>query len=424
MTRKPIPKAVAWAIVVGTFSTIVFANWLRAPQPETAVGAATVKPAQRAELVSWGRGLPSTGQWRHGFVVVDFDGDGKLDIVHGPARKAADRTPQIYVGDGAGGFRRSERFRFPNVPLDYGDVAVADFDRDGALDLAVASHFTGIAVLLRRGDAFEAVDLSGIAELAGFSSRAIEAVDWNGDGSTDLVAASDGPRPFEVLKTDVRSRRGIVVLLGSERGFSARVPVSDVSGHGDSLAIGELDPAPGLEVLAASNVAFSQHVLYRDAGRGLELIALPGAPADRVVRAVAIADGLALLGGLAKGPRGLEGTLEAVSVRDGRATRVFHGAPLRAVSAIGTGDLDADQKLDVLFGDEDGTIHRLEADGGRFDVFEPLAPKPVLRGCSVYGIVFANLDGHVGDEVVVSYAGDDGDCTSSGGIEVYRLRQL
>jgi len=424
MTRKPIPKAVAWTIILSTFSVIVLANWLRARQPETGVAAATSKPTQRVELVSWGRGLPSAGQWRHGFVVVDFDGDGHLDVVHGPARKAAERTPQIYLGDGAGQFTRSERFTFPKVPLDYGDVAVADLDRDGALDLAVASHFTGIAVLLRRGDSFEAMDLSGIAELAGFSSRAIEAVDWNGDGWTDLFAASDGPRPFEALQADVRSRRGIVVLLGSERGFSARVPVSDVPGHGDSLAIGELDLAPGLEILAASNVAFSQYVLYRDAGRGLELTALPGAPAERVVRAVAIADGLALLGGLAKGARGLEGTLDAVSLRDARGTRLFQGEPLRAVSAIGAGDLDADHKLDVLFGDEDGTLHRLEADRGGFDLLEALAPKPALAGCSVYGIVFVNLDRHVGDEVVVSYAGDDGDCTSSGGIEVYRLRQL
>ena len=39
-------------------------------------------------LLPFGDGLPARGQWRNGFALADMNGDGYLDIVHGPARKA------------------------------------------------------------------------------------------------------------------------------------------------------------------------------------------------------------------------------------------------------------------------------------------------------------------------------------------------
>ena len=427
LQRKPISKATAWIAVAGTLGAIVVANWVRsreARERETAMAPATAREAgARIGLAAWGSGLPRKGQWRNGFDVIDFDGDGELDIVHAPARKSRDRAPQIFLGNGEGHFTPQTRFHFPSVPLDYGDVAVADYDGDGELDLALASHLLGLHVLVRRGDEFNPYG-ADLPALSNFSSRAIEAFDWNADGRMDLIASSDGPRPFEVLPNGPRSRRGIVVLLGIEGGFEPLLPVSDVEGYGDSLAIGELDRAPGLEILAASNVVGSKNLLYRTTEAGLTLGPLAGAPDERVVRTVAIAQqrsgSSVLLGGLAMGARGLEGTLDLVEP-NGTTTRLFRGDPLRAVSGLGTGDIDADGELDVILGEENGRLRRFEAEGGSFRAGEVIEPDSQLAGCSVYGVVFANLDRHVGDEVVVSYAGDDGACPSSGGIVVYRL---
>ncbi len=427
--------ALALLATVGGFGAFVH---LRSAEPElpellpTEAGpdASTPVAPEQDVLERMDSGLPRAGQWRHGFVVVDFDGDGHLDLVHGPARKSPVRTPQVFLGDGRGRFQLSTRYTFPALEYDYGDVAVADLDGDGELDLAVASHLVGLVVLVRRGDAFEAygpaLGLVQPSVLGAFSSRAIEAADWNGDGRMDLVALSDGPRPHQRGPAVLEARR-LVVLRGKPGGFETHWPVTDLPGHGDSLVLADVDPAsPGLEILAASNTIGSANVLYRTSEAGLALGPLPGLAADRVVRAVAVAphtDGLrVLVGGLAPGAEGLVGSLESVAPDGARTTQLFTGAELRAISALGVGDLDGDGALELLAGEEDGTLRLFTRRGGDFEAAGVAHPEARLAGCTPYGVVFANVDGQPGDEIFVSFAGDDGACSSEGGIELFRSR--
>lgn len=412
----------------------------RAPQPASS-DAPALEPAADASvpavepgpdvLERVDSGLPRAGQWRQGFVVVDFDGDGHLDVVHGPARKSPARAPQVFLGDGQGSFQPSTHFTFPALEYDYGDVAVADLDGDGQLDLALASHLVGLVALVRRGDAFEvhgpALGLVQPSVLGAFSSRAIEAADWNGDGRMDLIALSDGPRPHQRGPTNPDARH-LVVLTGTATGFEPRWPVTDLPGHGDSLVVTDVDPtSPGLEILAASNTIGSANVLYRTSEAGLALGPLPGLASDRVVRVVAVAphaDGLrVLVGGLVPGEQGLEGTLECVVPGEARATRLFTGEPLRAITALGVGDVDGDGVLELLAGEEDGTLRLYTSRGSDFEAAQVIRPEQRLAGCTPYGIVFANVDDQPGDEVLVSFAGDDGACASEGGIELFRSHQ-
>ncbi|MBP7681356.1 MAG: VCBS repeat-containing protein [Deltaproteobacteria bacterium] len=389
----------------------------------------TAPAAARFTLERVDSGLPRAGQWRHGFAVVDFDGDGHLDVVHGPARKSPSQVPQIFLGDGHGRFEQTTRFTFPALPYDYGDVAVADFDGDGVKDLALAVHLTGLVVLVRRADVFEVYGPPlGVVQpsiIGAFSSRAIEAVDWNADGRMDVIAESDGPRPFERSTDPARRPRGMLVLLGVVGGFEPLWPVTDLAGHGDSLAIADVDPvSPGLEIVAAANTVGSANVLYRTTEAGLALGTLPGLTSDRVVRAVALAphaDGMrVLVGGLMPGAEGLEGVLECVLPGSATATRLFTGRPLMAITAIGSGDLDGDGALEVVAGEEDGTLHVFTSRGAELTADAVQEPEARLAGCTPFGVVFANVDGQPGDELLVSYAGDDDACPSAGGIELFR----
>src|SRR4029453_9919415 len=106
--------------------------------------------SNRWRLEEFGRGLPQRGQWREGFAVVDFDGDGNLDIVHGPPRKGSP-VPVVFLGDGHGNWRQQALKSSRPGGYDYGDVAVADFNRDGRLDVVLGIHLRGLVVLVAGG---------------------------------------------------------------------------------------------------------------------------------------------------------------------------------------------------------------------------------------------------------------------------------
>jgi hypothetical protein len=67
------------------------------------------------------------------------------------------------------------------------DIAVADLNEDGNLDLVTASHTSGVVILFGHGDGtFEAAPDINVAP-----GDVVRAADLNGDGHTDLVAAGD-----------------------------------------------------------------------------------------------------------------------------------------------------------------------------------------------------------------------------------------
>ena len=78
------------------------------PEAEAQVAAGyrfELQQSQTMGFESFDTGLPRGGQWRYGFVLADMNGDGKLDIVHGPARRRPG-PPVIFLGDGGGRWRR------------------------------------------------------------------------------------------------------------------------------------------------------------------------------------------------------------------------------------------------------------------------------------------------------------------------------
>ena len=81
----------------------------------------------------------------YAIVAEDFNNDGELDLV---IVNTGDNTVTPLVGKGGGTFTPASGSPYP-VPSGASAIAVADFNGDGKLDLAVAGNET-VSILLQQ----------------------------------------------------------------------------------------------------------------------------------------------------------------------------------------------------------------------------------------------------------------------------------
>jgi hypothetical protein len=126
----------------------------------------------------------SVGQYLSAIATGDFNGDGKLDIA---ATDSTGNAVIILLGNGDGTFGAPT-----TVPAGSGPTAIVagDFNNDGKLDLAVANYGDGtVTLLLGNGDGTFA-PASGSPYSVGAFPFQIAAADFNGDGKLDLATAN------------------------------------------------------------------------------------------------------------------------------------------------------------------------------------------------------------------------------------------
>jgi hypothetical protein len=172
------------------------------------------------------------------FVVGDFNGDGKPDIVTSTSagQSGGSDSVNVLVGNGDGTFQAPTGMSLGETAS---ALAAGDFRGDGKLDLVMAAPNT-VTVLPGNGNGTFAAAPSLPANVF---PRASAAGDFNGDGKPDLVVAGDN---------------GVVVFLNNGNGTFRAGPTLTVNGTPDSVVVGDFnhdgkqDFAVGTELGAVS----------------------------------------------------------------------------------------------------------------------------------------------------------------------------
>ncbi len=150
------------------------------------IGGAAGRPTTNP--VTYGTGShPSTVR------AGDLDGDGDLDLV-----VASRASVDVFINDGSGRF--AARVPYPTSASDTGEgraLVLADFDRDGDLDVAASDpDDNSVGLYLNRGDGtFAPVTAFPI----GHAPRHLASGDLDGDHRLDLVVAVQGANQMAVL---------------------------------------------------------------------------------------------------------------------------------------------------------------------------------------------------------------------------------
>lgn len=388
-----------------------------------------LESVDRLRFESFDTGLPLRGQWRNGFDIADMNDDGNLDLVLGPSRKGRLR-PNIFLGDGAGSWRHWNEARYPDLPYDYGDAEAADFNGDGHQDLALGIHLRGLLVLVGNGQGQFEEWSEGIplerpghgGDASSFSSRAIEAVDWNLDGRMDLVALGEGPKGLKTSRAQrsrplINNARGMVVFVNGGDGTWAPQRIeAHPRDFGDDFAVADINKDGRVDVLVASSI-HGNRALLKTSAPGEDLLASTELAPVRpgFVSSVEIAD---LDGNGAMDLLVAYRALEAKVWRSGidiyfATENGWDRQPLAAqesmkgVTAMDSGDIDGDAQMDIVALTGDGELWVFLGAGDRVFKSEqtPEGPTPVA-GCQGWEVRIADLDGDAHNEVVAIFSGE------------------
>lgn len=283
---------------------------------------------------------------------ADFNGDGATDLAVGSERNddddddkaSEDTSVTLLLSDGGGGFTRSR------LPTGAASLTAADLDADGDADLVATDHFKDrVAVLLGDGRGRFA-DPKRYDTTGGYPGPLVIA-DLDRDRIPDLAVGN-------------RNSGDIAVMLGDGRGGFA-YPTRFRASFGDTIAAADLDAdgAPELVLAGETTIAVARNDgsgnFSRPKTQSLRLserivLSTADVDGDGVTDVVAAAEGIAVV----LQPDGAGGLREGARIR----TAKYSTGPVTATDVDGDGLRD----LVVVDGSAKRVTMALGTPGGGF----------------------------------------------------------
>lgn len=127
--------------------------------------------------------------------LADFNGDGKLDIV----KATQTGIINVALGNGDGTFQEAAAFQIPSI-LNTESAVVGDFNGDGKPDLAFASQGSNVVtILFGNGDGTFKGHIEYSVPSVSNNANFMLAADFNGDGALDMALADFGSAEVSVF---------------------------------------------------------------------------------------------------------------------------------------------------------------------------------------------------------------------------------
>jgi len=388
------------------------------------------KEKEKAELkfADASKGLPSTGLWRQRIALYDMNGDGKMDILAPPPRKALemkmDNRPAVWYGNGRGEWLQGRLDVPPNIKYHYGATAVSDFDGDKIPDVALPMHQVSTRVLKGEGQGKYADLSDGIPPEDKFLSRAAVTADFNNDGMPDIAFASESRSE----KTDPEPKGVWVCSRGDKEWKCSPIAEKEAGGlFADQLTVGDVNGDGNKDIAVASLVTWRPLVIWLGDGKGgftafnEGLPALPPAAPRYVYIGVVLVDIdrdgrddlIASMSGFGKD--GFYGLKAFLSRPDG-FEEISEGLPNRAAFfALDSCDLDNDGSPEIVGATGEGGLKIFSRKGDAWGEVN-ISGLPENGLILPYGVYCRDMNGDGLKDIVMNYASDQ---LKLGGIRVF-----
>jgi len=310
----------------------------------------------------------ATNPFPQSVAVADFNGDGKLDLaVPVYSEFTSNSDVNIFLGNGDGTFKAGPEFAVSGQNVN--NAAIADFNGDGKPDLAISLPDTGeIQVLLGNGDGsftpMPAIPASGVSVVA--------AGDFNGDGNADLILVNTGPGT-------------LTILLGNGDGTFATGATLPVAGSPSAVVAGDFNRDGKIDLAVVDGSADAVTVLLGNGDGGFAQVASSPQTGYQPVAIVAAdfnGDGiLDLAVSNLNGGNPIPGSV-TVLLGNGDGTFVATAAsPATGAvpSTIVLGDFNGDGKADLVTGNTGSNTATVLLSNGDGSFATPLSPSPGIN---------------------------------------------